>query len=145
MEHPPTPAVDHVCISVADLDAQRQWYSASFGFTEFFPFQAPHLGVRGVCLATPDGFSIELLEQSGSRTGPRPPAMAESLMTQGFAHLCLRVPDVDAFHAHLLIHGASERMAPKASPQPNVRMSYVADPEGNLIELLDRPPVYSGR
>jgi glyoxylase I family protein len=29
-------------------------------------------------------------------------------------------------------------MPPQASPEPGVRMSFVSDPEGNLIELLDR-------
>ena len=34
--------------------------------------------------------------------------------------------------------GATDRMSPRPSPEPGVRMAYVADPEGNLIELLDR-------
>jgi hypothetical protein len=29
-------------------------------------------------------------------------------------------------------------MPPQAAPEPGVRMSFVSDPEGNLIELLDR-------
>jgi hypothetical protein len=29
-------------------------------------------------------------------------------------------------------------MAPQDAPEPGVRVSFVADPEGNLIELLDR-------
>jgi hypothetical protein len=29
-------------------------------------------------------------------------------------------------------------MTPRASPEPGVRMAFVADPEGNLIELIDR-------
>ena len=37
-----------------------------------------------------------------------------------------------------LATGASDRMSPRPSPDPGVRMAYVADPEGNLIELLDR-------
>jgi catechol 2,3-dioxygenase-like lactoylglutathione lyase family enzyme len=30
-------------------------------------------------------------------------------------------------------------MPPGPSPEPGVRMAFVADPEGNLIELLHRP------
>jgi len=29
-------------------------------------------------------------------------------------------------------------MPPCAAPEPGVRMAFVADPEGNLVELLDR-------
>jgi hypothetical protein len=31
-------------------------------------------------------------------------------------------------------------MPPGPSPEAGVRMAFVADPEGNLIELLHRPP-----
>jgi glyoxylase I family protein len=30
-------------------------------------------------------------------------------------------------------------MPPCAAPEPGVQMAFVADPEGNLIELLHRP------
>ena len=29
-------------------------------------------------------------------------------------------------------------MPPQPSPEPGVRMSFLADPEGNLIELVER-------
>jgi len=45
---------------------------------------------------------------------------------------------VDAAYAALLDAGATDRMSPRPSPEPGVRMAYVADPEGNLVELLDR-------
>ena len=38
----------------------------------------------------------------------------------------------------LLTAGAATRMQPSQSPEPGVRIAFVADPEGNLIELLDR-------
>ena len=38
----------------------------------------------------------------------------------------------------LLAAGAASRMPPGPSPEPGVRIAFVADPEGNLIELLDR-------
>jgi len=31
-------------------------------------------------------------------------------------------------------------MTPRPSPEPGVRMSYLTDLEGNLIELLERHP-----
>jgi glyoxylase I family protein len=49
------------------------------------------------------------------------------------------VDDTDAWHARLVAAGATERQAPGHAPEPGVRFSFVADPEGNLIELLDRP------
>lgn len=34
--------------------------------------------------------------------------------------------------------GAQPVMPPCPAPEPGVRMAFVADPEGNLVELLDR-------
>jgi len=35
--------------------------------------------------------------------------------------------------------GATSVAAPGQSPEPGVRFAFLADPEGNLIELLQRP------
>jgi lactoylglutathione lyase len=129
---------DHVGLSVADLDAQAAWYCAAFDLTESTPFEVAALGLRGTFVIGEPGLAIELLERTGSVPGIQASDQAEALLTRGYGHICLRVEDVDKLHARLLAAGALERMAPQASPEPGVRMSFVADPEGNLIELLDR-------
>ena len=48
------------------------------------------------------------------------------------------MPDLDGTHVRLLGHGAREVMPPQPAPEPGVRMSFLADPEGNLIELVQR-------
>lgn len=133
---------DHAGLSVADLDAQRDWYVAAFGLHPANPFELPTLGLRGVFVVSDEGWAIELLERTGSHPGLQAPDSATALLTRGYGHIALRVSDIDGTHAALLAAGASERMAPQASPEPGVWMSFVADPEGNLIELLDRatPP-----
>jgi hypothetical protein len=50
------------------------------------------------------------------------------------------VTDLDAGYARSVARGARPVMPPGPSPEPGVRMAFVADPEGNLIELLHRPP-----
>jgi lactoylglutathione lyase len=130
--------LDHVGLSVADLDAQTAWYSRAFDLAEALPFEIAALGLRGVFLVGPGGLALELLERQGSKPGPRATDQAAALLTQGFGHICLRVDDVDALHRALLAAGAEQRMEPQAAPEPGVRMSFVSDPEGNLIELVDR-------
>jgi lactoylglutathione lyase len=130
--------LDHVGLSVADLDAQAKWYSTALGLRESAPFAIAPLELRGVFLVGENGLAIELLERRGSAPGLRAPDTATALLTQGYGHICLRVEDVDGQHARLIIAGATERMAPQDAPEPGVRVSFVADPEGNLIELLDR-------
>jgi catechol 2,3-dioxygenase-like lactoylglutathione lyase family enzyme len=130
--------LDHVGLSVGDLDAQTAWYGRVFGLVPSTPFEIPGIRLRGVFVIGADGLAIELLEREGSRPGLQAPDTATALLTRGYGHICLRVADVDATHAVALANGAEERMPPQASPEPGVRMSFVSDPEGNLIELLDR-------
>lgn len=130
--------LDHVGISVADLDTMQQWYSETFELRVVNRFEVPEIGLRGAFLAADTGWVIELLERAGSQREPRATNQPERLLQQGLAHLCLRVNDVQHVHAQVLAAGGMERMPPQASPEPGVTMSFVADPEGNFIELIDR-------
>ena len=130
--------LDHVGLSVADLDRQAAWYCRTFGLTTATPFEIAALRLRGIFVVGADGLAIELLERAGSQAGLQAPDTATALLTRGYGHICLRVADLDSVHAAALTHGADERMPPQPSPEPGVRMSFLADPEGNLIELLDR-------
>lgn len=130
--------VDHIGLSVGDLDAQRDWYRGAFGFDIADPFEIPAVGVRGVFLRGPDGVAIELLERHGSSHRPPATTPPDELLSQGWGHLCLRVEDVDAAFGSLVTAGARVVAAPAESPQAGVRFAFVTDPEGNFIELLDR-------
>ncbi|KWR72404.1 VOC family protein [Arthrobacter sp. W1] len=130
--------VDHVGLSVADLDGMLRWYADAFGMTCSDTFDVPALQLRGAFLNHPNGLTLELIERVGSIGQTPANDQAESLLRRGYAHLCLAVEDVDRTHGWLLTCGAQEKMAPCPSPEPGVRMSFLADPEGNFIELIDR-------
>ena len=87
------------------------------------------------------GFRIELLAPRRHVAGLQAANPVEAALTRGFGHVAFDVPDVDAAYDALIAAGASDRMSPRPSPEPGVRMAYVADPEGNLLELLDRSRV----
>lgn len=130
--------IDHVGLNVANLDAQAAWYAKAFNLTTAKPFTVEPLNLRGLFMTNTDGFAIELLERQGSAPGPRSESVPAALLHQGFSHLCFRVAQVEPVHQHLLSIGATEIMSVRPAPEPGVIMSYVADPEGNLIEIIDR-------
>jgi catechol 2,3-dioxygenase-like lactoylglutathione lyase family enzyme len=132
------PALDHVGLTVGDLPAMSSWYAAALGLDVEFEFALDHVDFRGMMLRSPAGYRIELLHRPESVTGLQAANPVEAALIRGFGHLALDVPSVDAAYAALLAAGASDRMSPRPSPEPGVRMAYVADPEGNLLELLDR-------
>ena len=130
--------IDHVGLNVRDLDAAAAWYTEAFGMTTAKPFEVPPIQLRGIFMTNPDGFAIELLQREGSQPGVQPQSVPEAALTWGFSHLCFRVAEVEPVHQKLLAMGAKEIMSVRPSPEPGVIMSYVADPDGNLIEIIDR-------
>lgn len=130
--------LDHIGLTVADLPAMTRWYADALAMSVELEFALEHVDFRGVMLRSPDGHRIELLHRPGNRPGLQASDPVEAALTCGFGHIAFDVPDVDAAYGALLAAGATDRMSPRPSPEPGVRMAYVADPEGNLVELLDR-------
>jgi catechol 2,3-dioxygenase-like lactoylglutathione lyase family enzyme len=130
--------LDHVGLTVAALETMTDWYVEALGLEVEFEFALDHVDFRGAMLRSSDGWRLELLHREGNVAGLRAGSPVEAALTRGFGHLALDVPSVDAAYDALLAAGATERMSPRPSPEPGIRMAYVADPEGNLLELLHR-------
>ena len=130
--------LDHVGLNVEDLGAMTAWYVDALQLEVEFEVVLDQVQLSIVMLRSPDGYRVELLSRPGSVAGIQAANPVEAALTRGFGHIALDVPDVDTAYAALLAVGATDRMSPRPSPEPGVRMAFVADPEGNLIELLDR-------
>jgi lactoylglutathione lyase len=124
---------------VADLARAEAWYQKAFGLQREFATRVGAVDLEIVMLRSEDGgYRVELLHRPGSGPGLRAANPAEAALTDGFGHLAFSVPDLCATHSRLLALGAREIMPPQPSPEPGVRMSFLADPEGNLVELVER-------
>ncbi|MFJ8109613.1 VOC family protein [Streptomyces sp. NPDC096132] len=130
--------LDHVGVTVRDLPAQTAWYKSAFGLETVFEFHLDGPGLRGVVLEHPLGWRLELLARTGSAPGLRAPDPITAALTEGYGHFAVTTPELDPVHAALVAQGAGEALAPGPSPEPGVRMAWVTDPEGNLIELIER-------
>lgn len=126
----------HIGLSVGDLDAAIAWYGGALGYESTFVAETPTMRVSMGRLG--DGTGLELLERVGSASGAQGREPDEALLTRGYGHIALEVDDLDATVALLVARRARVVWAPRASPEPGVRMAFVHDPEGNLIELLAR-------
>ncbi len=129
---------DHVGISVPSLEAATEWYCATLQLTAAPAFAMPGTDLRGVMLSHRSGYRIELLHRPGARPGPQPDSPLSAAATLGFGHICLCVAAVAAAYDHLIAAGATARMPPSPAPRPGGTVAFVADPYGNLIEVLDR-------
>ena len=126
----------HAGISVPDLDRSLAWYCAALGLRPGFRFEVPPLRLRGGFALGAGGAGVELIELAGSAPGVPKPDPPAANAVHGFNHVCFRVTDLVAAYARLLAHGAVAVWDPRDAPEPGMRMAYVTDPDGNLIELV---------
>lgn len=133
------PRIDHVGLNVADLPAAVRWYREAFGFEVDLEGRVDAIELDFVMLRDADGGRLELLHRPGSAPGLRAADAAEAALSEGFGHVAFDVGGLDGVFARVVAMGAREVMAPRPSPEPGIRMAFVADPEGNLVELLERP------
>jgi len=139
-EHLAAAVFDHVGLSVSDLAAATEWWCRALGLRPEYRVEPPGADLTGVMLVHPSGFRVELLHRPGSAPGLAPAGPLEAAAHRGYGHLCLCVPDVPGAFAELVAAGATPRRAPEPSPaRPGALTAFLADGDGNLIEILDRP------
>jgi catechol 2,3-dioxygenase-like lactoylglutathione lyase family enzyme len=130
----------HVSLSVADLDAQRRWYQQALGLTEVVErIELPEPAVRTVVLRGVGGLRVELIERAASARARAAADPLDAALTQGYGHWAIEVPDLDSAFTSLTAAGGRPVWTPADAVQPGARFAYVADPEGNLLELIQLP------
>jgi lactoylglutathione lyase len=138
--------LDHVGLTVADLAAEASWFCEVFGLVRELALRVEPVDLSIEMLIHPGfGYRIELLHRPGSMAGGKPATPAAAALRDGYGHVAFDVTDLDAAYDRAVVRGARPVMPPCASPEPGVRMAFVADPEGNLVELLHRSPEADSR
>jgi catechol 2,3-dioxygenase-like lactoylglutathione lyase family enzyme len=111
------PALDHLALTVPDLDAQIERFADTFGMvvqsrSEFF----------AVVVDPGSGFKLEL---SGSEDDD-----------VHLRHLGFRADDVDAAHASLVASGMETRQEPHRQDFAGMYTSYLLQPGGVEVQLV---------
>jgi lactoylglutathione lyase len=131
--------LDHVGLSVADLETATRWYIAALGVRVELRLRVDAVDLDIVMLVHDEhGYRVELLHRPGGVSAEPADSPATAVLRRGFGHAAFGVPQVVSAFDRLLELGAKPVMTPRPSPEPGVAMAYVADPEGNLLELLER-------
>lgn len=133
--------LDHVGLTVADLAAARAWFCDVFGLKPELTLRVEAIGLDIEMLIHPEhGYRLELLHRPGSCGDGKPANPGEAALREGYGHMAFEVADVDVAYERVTARGARPVLPPGPAPEPGARMAFVADPEGNLIELLHRRP-----
>lgn len=139
----------HVGLCVRDVERSTAFYCSALGFTKIGEMHvddeasARLLDVENLVLdlvyLERDGFRLELLgyPSPGTTGGDEVPRQMNAL---GFTHLSFRVDDPDALVAAVTAHGGrllADRTVVFAGGNRGLMLT---DPDGNLLELIERIP-----
>jgi lactoylglutathione lyase len=131
--------LDHVGLAVVGLEAAAAWFCDVFGLVPELSLRVDAIDLSIEMLIHPEfGYRLELLHRPGSDGQVKPADPAQAARREGYGHVAFDVADLDGAYDRAVARGARPVMPPCPAPEPGVRMAFVADPEGNLIELLDR-------
>ena len=151
--------VDHVGLTVPDLDAAVRFYSEVIGGVELYrigPFDAAemprmddgrdwteaHINVKGArlniaMLQVGPNLMLELFQYDAPDDRRKaPPRNCD----WGGHHIAFKVADLDAAKAYLAEHGCRVMDGPTLldqGPCATMRFNYVLDPWGNQLELVE--------
>jgi catechol 2,3-dioxygenase-like lactoylglutathione lyase family enzyme len=127
-----------VTISVENLDEQARWYRDTLGFAEIARATADRNGLAYAILER-RGYHIELVHDGRARGGvfrPDPPAHTSLF---GMSQLVFETHDLNALQTALAARGAV-MLGDVQLGKDGARSVYLRDPEGNLVQFLQRPP-----
>ena len=134
-----TSSLDHVGIDVNDLPGQIDFYCRAFDLEIFVEGDVPEYNFSAALLVSPTGWHLELFKRDRAAPRPIPDDVSGQHDVLGLGHVCFSVTDLEAALDRLVSLGAVTRIPPIPYPGvPNWRLAYLADPEGNLIELVSR-------
>lgn len=131
-------SVDHVAISVPNYKETVQWYRDNLDATIEQEWTVDELPDLKLAYLNVQGFRLEIIGSTQARTGMPPVAdFGEHLRTTGLAHLCFRVNDVNAVMNRLEERGVTTFVKAASYPNVGVRVGFVKDNNGNVIEFVE--------
>lgn len=133
-------ALDHAGVSVSDLDRSHAFYRDLFGFTTVEDsFNVPGRGLSGLVLTNAAGARIELFAKEGSVPIRNISDPIETALGHGWFQVAFACPDTRREYDRLIAGGATPIKPPFVAPDGLATVAFIADPDGNLIELVERP------
>lgn len=139
----PTAFVHHVAFVVSDLEATRDFYVSVLGFDEIhrptdFIFKGAYFRLNGA--------EIHVVQEKtpGRLRDNAPHWDSDELATGLVHHVAIMVDEIKPYIEALQARG-QERVGGYRVRDDYVEQVYLADPDGNIIELLEQRDEASGR
>jgi glyoxylase I family protein len=122
-------AVHHIAYNCRDRDAQERFLTRHFGFRRVRVFSA----------GTPDEFVVLRNETCCIELFPASASAGGGEQAVGYKHLAFEVDDLEAQRAALVAEGLDvDALIDCGAVVPGLRVCFLRDAEGNIIELMER-------
>ncbi|MCE2437989.1 MAG: VOC family protein [Candidatus Latescibacteria bacterium] len=121
-------SIEHIAIVAADSKTLARWYCDVLGFEMILENEESET----FFLRLPGGGILEFLPSNG-----RAPAVCAA-DDAGIRHIALKVDDFDSA-CRLLENRGAAFVGPYRETPAGTRFNFLADPEGNLLQIVFRP------
>ena len=121
----------HLAITTARFELLRRFYVETLGLPVVGRFPG-----HDIVFLDAGSTAIELIGEAPALDAG--PSSADHALRHGWHHLALEIADVDAAVAELTARGVTVHSPPEPFPTeaPTMRIAFLRDPDGNLVELV---------
>jgi len=124
--------IEHVCLNCADIEKEKSFYVAYFGFLPNRKYRNPKSGWENYFLVSPEGGArLELLAHDGMGRE------IKNELTSGLVHFALALGSaeaVDEMALRLKREGYALLSGPRKTGDGYYEAAFL-DPEGNQVEI----------
>ena len=128
---------DHIMISTADYKGTVEWYNSILGFEVVREWDIDGYPDVDVGYIAANGFMIEVVGTAKEfQVEKVAPDVFTAMSDRGYVHLAFTSADVDAVAAELIRRGVELELPPTDFDAAGVRLLFIRDNNGNLIEIV---------
>jgi glyoxylase I family protein len=128
-----------VALLVSDLEASRRWYEDVLQFRVAEGGILPASGDTSGVILERTGFRVELIARKGSFAASSRLTTDDEPLLRGIKKIAFAVDDLGVVVARASARGSTVVRALHTSRYAGMRSIILADPDGNWIQIYDRP------
>ncbi|MDP3340717.1 VOC family protein [Frigidibacter sp.] len=128
--------VAHVALRIRDRESGIAWYRDKLGMQVVRAFDLNGMTFTEMAMESAEAFRLELVSGDGAVERPGDGELFDSFLLNGWHHLGIWVDDVDLAVVELRNRDVRITLDPTDNHEWMVRVAFIADPWGNVIELL---------
>jgi catechol 2,3-dioxygenase-like lactoylglutathione lyase family enzyme len=132
-----TSSIHHIALRVENVEAGKNWLTTVLGFRVQRELQ---LGRHNVVFLLPAGANAPIIDLIGGPVDQRqlPDNIPDIMKLSGWHHLCLQVPNLEECMTDLRRRDVKILIdVMDGAPEIGVeKLAFIADPWGNIYELL---------